>query len=166
MMKPFVVYKKKPLSVQDLLKLITSLEKLAVEKLTCEPSYYFLRWTHKVSRDWKKAPIEECFPMIEGQMFNHYYELRWKYKRQDVYEVLLLSKDSDEVLISSIAKDYPDFAPVGEHWHTQDRDAHLHSPTETRFPKGFPDKKSDIAQRYFIDKQTSTVHFVALTIKQ
>ncbi|MDZ8108251.1 MAG: hypothetical protein RM338_21885 [Nostoc sp. DedQUE12a] len=147
-MKPFVGVKEKVLSVTELLNLI--------QKLATKQSYYFLRWTHKVSNDWKLAPTEKDFPMLEGQMFNQNCELRWKYKHKDSYEVLLLS----------IAGEYSDFIPVGKDWETQDRDAHLYASTETRFPKGFPEKKSDIAQRYFIDKQTSTVHFVALTIKK
>ncbi|QMS87205.1 hypothetical protein HUN01_06270 [Nostoc edaphicum CCNP1411] len=147
-MNPFVGVSKESLSVPKLLKLIA--------KLATQPSYYFLRWTYKLSKDWEIAPIETDFPMIEGQMFNQNFELRWKLKRKDSYEVLLLS----------IAGEYPDFTIVGEDWQTQDQDAHLYSSTETRFPKGFPSKKLDIAQRYFIDKKTATVHFVALTVKK
>jgi hypothetical protein len=147
-MNPFVGVSKESLPVPKLLKLIT--------KLATEPSYYFLRWTHKVSKDWELAPTETDFPMIEGQMFNQKCELRWKQKCKDSYEVLLLS----------IAGEDYDFTKVGEDWQTQDRDAHLYSSTETRFPKGFPSKKLDIAQRYFIDKKTATVHFVALTIEK
>jgi hypothetical protein len=143
-MNPFVGYKKEP-SVPQLLELIT--------KLATEPSYYFLRWTHKVSGITKQQPTETDFPMIEGQMFNQKYELRWKQKRKDSYEVLLLS----------IAGEYPDFERIGEDWQTQDRDAHLYSPTETRFPKGFYPTSIDVKQRYFIDQKTAAVHFVALT---
>ncbi|MFK0735103.1 MAG: hypothetical protein ACFKPT_09985 [Gloeotrichia echinulata GP01] len=148
-MKPFVGVKK-ALSVTQLLDLI--------QNLATESSYYFLRWTHKVSGIIQDSPTEvEWKQMIEGQMFNPQLELRWKQKRKDSYEVLLLS----------VAGEYSDFIPVGKDWQTQDRNAHLHShsPTETRFPKGFPAQKLDIYQRYFIDKQTATVHFVALTIK-
>ncbi|MBD2677355.1 MULTISPECIES: hypothetical protein [Nostoc] len=147
-MTAFVGVKQELLSVAELLNLI--------KKFTIEPSYYFLRWNHKVSNNWRQEPTKDDFPMLEGQMFNQNCELRWKYKHKNSYEVLLLS----------VAGEYSDFKPVGKDWETQDRNAHLHSPTETRFPKGFPEKESDIAQRYFIDKQTSTVHFVALTIKQ
>jgi hypothetical protein len=143
-MNPFVGYKKDQ-SVLQLLELIT--------KLATEPSYYFLRWTHKVSGITKQQPTETDFPMIEGQMFNQKYELRWKQKHKDSYEVLLLS----------IAGEYPDFERIGEDWQTQDRDAHLYSPTETRFPKGFYPTSIDVKQRYFIDKKTAAVHFVALT---
>jgi hypothetical protein len=155
-MNPFVGVSKKLLSVPELLELIA--------KLATQPSYYFLRWTHKVSKDWELAPTETDFPMIEGQMFNHSYELRWKQKCKDSYEVLLLSKNSYEVILLSIADEDYDFIKIDGDWQTQDRDAHLYSSNETRFPKGFPSKKLDIAQRYFIDKKTATVHFVALTV--
>ncbi|KYC43953.1 hypothetical protein WA1_02055 [Scytonema hofmannii PCC 7110] len=147
-MKPFVGVKKEFLAVSDLLTLI--------QEFATETSYYFLRWTHKVSQDWKQQPTKTNFPMLEGQMFNSQVELRWKQKGKDSYEVLLLSVAD---------KEHHKFTKVGEDWHTQDRDAHLHSPTETRFPKGFSAQELDIVQRYFIDKKTSTVHFIALTIK-
>lgn len=157
-MTAFVGYKKEPVSKDELLELIA--------KFATEPSYYFLRWTHKVSDNWEKKPKKSDFPMIEGQMFNQDCELRWKQKSKDSYEVLLLS----------ITGQHPDFEIVGEYvednknkgWRTEDRDAHLYSSTETRFPKAFPAKQEqlNIGQRYFIDKQTSTVHFVALTIQK
>jgi hypothetical protein len=147
-MKPFVGVKKELSAVSDLLKII--------QEYATETSYYFLRWTHKVSQDWKQQPIETDFPMFEGQMFNSQVELRWKQKGNESYEVLLLSVAD---------KEHHNFIELGEDWHTQDRDAHLYFHTETRFPKGFSAQELDIAQRYFIDKKTSTVHFVALTIK-
>lgn len=147
-MKAFVGVKKELLSVTELLNLI--------QELATESSCYFFRWTHKVSNNWQQKPKETDFPMLEGQMFNSQFELRWKKKSQDTYKVLFLS----------ITSNYSDFVPVGNDWYTQDRNVHLHSPTETRFPKEFFAKDLNIAQRYFIDKQTSTVHFVALTIKQ
>jgi hypothetical protein len=147
-MKPFVGVSKKPLSVPQLRELIT--------KLATESSYYFLRWTHKVSGIVEQQPSETDFPMTEGQMFNQKCELRWKQKRKDSYEVLLLS----------VVGEYPDFARVGTDWQTQERDAHLYNPTETRFPKGFSSINLDIAQRYFMDTKTATVHFIALTIKK
>ncbi|HYW19410.1 MAG TPA: hypothetical protein VE956_08880 [Nodularia sp. (in: cyanobacteria)] len=140
---------KKPVSVPELLKLI--------DKLAIEPSYYFLRWNHQVSENWETAPEEEKdFPMLEGQMFNQECELRWKRKRNNNYEVLLLS----------IAGEHSDFIKIGEEWQIQQREAHFHSPEDRRFPKSLPAKQTNIAQRYFIDKKTATVHFVALTIKK
>ncbi|WP_315791736.1 hypothetical protein [Fischerella sp. JS2] len=169
-MKPFVGYKKQPLSVSELLDLIP--------KLIVEPSYYFLRWTHKVSGIVEKIPTETDFPMLEGQMFNHEYELRWKYKQKNTYEVLLLT----------INENHHNFELVGQAWRIEPSDikkfpsnaypAYGYRPEETRFPKKliFPkdldirlqeenNKKPKLAQRYFIDDQTSTVQFVALTVE-
>ncbi|WP_414529745.1 hypothetical protein [Nodularia chucula] len=139
---------KRPVSVYELLKLI--------EKLAIKPSYYFLRWNHQVSQIWETAPSAKDFPMLEGQMFNEDCELRWKRKPNDNYELLLLS----------IASAESEFIKIGETWETQQREAHLNSPKDRRFPKNIPPQKDNIAQRYFIDKQTATVHFVALTIKK
>ena len=139
---------KRPVSVPELLKLI--------EKLAIKPSYYFLRLNHQVSENWETAPEEKHFPMLEGQMFNEQCELRWKRKRNNTYEVLLLT----------IAQEDPEFIKIGKDWETQQREAHLNSPKDRRFPKNIPPEKTDISQRYFIDKKTATIHFVALTIKK
>jgi hypothetical protein len=127
----------------------------SIEKLVTEPSYYFLRWAHKVS-----GIVRELydFPSPEGQMFNSILELRWRQKRPDKYEAMLLS----------IRDGYPDFNPLDgawEAWEAEDRNAYFYPKTETRFPKGlvYPDDLN-IAQRLFKDKKTATVHFVALTI--
>ncbi|MCP2727921.1 hypothetical protein [Limnofasciculus baicalensis] len=145
-MKPFVGVGKAYLSVSQLIELI--------EKSANESSYYFWRLSHKVSGFQKQPPLETDFPMIEGQMFDRKSELRWKYKRQGVYDVLLLT----------IAGEHEDFTLVGDAWQTQERDAHLYSQTETRFPKEFYTADLDVKQRYFIDSKTATVHFVALTV--
>ncbi|BAZ66655.1 hypothetical protein NIES4106_14070 [Fischerella sp. NIES-4106] len=169
-MKAFVGYKKQPLSVSELLELIP--------KFIVEPSYYFLRWTHKVSGIVENIPTETDFPMMEGQMFNHKCELRWKYKQKNTYEVLLLS----------INENHHDFELVGKNWRIEPSEtknfpsnaypAYGYRPEETRFPKKliFPkdldirlqaenNKKPKLAQRYFIDNETSTVQFVALTVE-
>ncbi|ARV60590.1 hypothetical protein BZZ01_19945 [Nostocales cyanobacterium HT-58-2] len=182
-MKPFVGYKKEPLSVPQLLELIP--------KLVIEPNYYFFRWTHKVSGIVEKTPTHDEFPMIEGQMFNHNCELRWKYKCQNTYEVLLLS----------IGDKHDDFIPVKETINKEEKEpwriepnnppyaypAYGYRPDTTRFPKKliFPDtldirlqeeikeeeikeeknNKPKLAQRYFIDNESSTVQFVALTVE-
>ena len=72
---------------------------------------------------------------------------------------------SFSVLILSTQASEPDFKLVGKDWESQKRDAHIYPPTETRFPQRITDSDVDIAQRYFLDKHTSTVHFVALTVK-
>lgn len=123
-------------------------------KIYNENSYYFLRLPHKVSGIVKKLPSE--FPGTEGQMFNEELELRWK-KNQKGYQVLLLSN----------AGSLPEFSPVGKTWKTKLRDAFFYDKQnrETRFPRKFKVECSNIAQRYFIDGQTATVHFIALTVK-
>ena len=67
-----------------------------------------------------------------------------------------------EVLLLSTTKEYG-FSPVGHEWDTEIRQAHVYPNTETRFPRKFKVEFSNIAQRYFIDKKTSTVQFIALT---
>lgn len=145
-MKPFVGVGKEFLSVSQLLELIA--------KLATESSYYFWRLSHKVSGFQKQPPLEIDFPMIEGQMFNQECELRWKYKNEGLYDVLLLS----------IGGENSDFKLVGDAWERKDRDAHLYSPSETRFPKEFYTGDLAVKQRYFIDSKTATVQFIALTV--
>jgi hypothetical protein len=146
-MTAFVGYKEHPLSDSELLDLINN--------LATENTYYFLRWTHGVSGITQEELTDDKFPMLEGQMFNHQLELRWKYKKNNTYEVLLLSINGTN----------SEFQPLGEHWQIQERKAYFYQSTETRFPKGFDYPSNlDIKQRYFQDKTTATVHFVALTI--
>jgi hypothetical protein len=149
-MTAFVGYKEHPLSDSELLDLIN--------KLATENTYYFLRWTHGVSgiHKIKEKLINKKFPVLEGQIFNHEFELRWKHKRNNTYEVLLLS-------INGVNSE---FQPLGKEWQIEERKAYFHPSTETRFPKGFDITPTNlkIKQRYFQDKTTATVHFVALTI--
>lgn len=151
-MNTFVGYKERSLLVPELLELINELK--------TDNTYYFLRCTHKVSgiQAIKKKPItEEKFPMLEGQIFNHEFELRWKHKRNNTYEVLLLTTGENQY----------DFQQLGKDWQIEERKAHFYQSTETRFPKGF-DYPTDlnIKQRYFLDKTTATVHFIALTVEK
>jgi len=117
-----------------------------------ESSYYFLRWHHKISGI--VTQIAE-FPSPEGQMFNSQIELRWK-QQGSGYEVLLLSRVEPSPALG--------FEAIGSSWEIIDRDAQLYEKTETRFPQGFDYDNFKIAQRYFMDAQTATVHFVALTV--
>lgn len=132
---------------------LSSVEELRelLAQRSSQSSYYFLRWAYKVSGIVAQLPQE--FPSPEGQMFNADWELRWKQYKKG-YEVLLLSKTGAE----------PGFTPVGQHWETKLRQAYMYRSTETRFPKEFIAESVDVAQRYFIDPQTATVHFVALTL--
>ena len=119
--------------------------------LSIDSDRYFLKWAHQVS-GFEKQP--SSFPSPEGQMFNRNRELRWK-KRGQGYSLLLLSAKSSE----------DGFSPIGQEWEIQDRAAQVYPSKETRFPKGISGGQANIAQRYFIDRRTSTVRFVALTLK-
>lgn len=136
---------KKLASVEELRELLT--------QKSSKPSYYFLRWTHKVSGIVNQLPPD--FPSPEGQMFNADWELRWKQQKKG-YEVLILSNADDE----------PGFTKVGQSWETQLRQAQIYGSTETCFPKEFIAENVNIAQRYFRDSQTAIVHFVALTVSK
>lgn len=145
-MKPFVGVKQ--VSSQDELKQLL--------ENTSEPSYYFLRWVDKVSGILSELGEEFSG---EGQMFNSKMELRWQ-QCGSKYEVLLLSQvEPDTAKLEG-------FQAIGSGWQTVERTAHFYPATETRFPKGFSHKDIKIAQRYFIDKDTATVRFVALSVSQ
>ncbi len=171
----FVGVHSQVLSAQELIQVLEKLETSA------QPSYYFLRWSHRVSGFWQRRfeefpslakdigdrinrinfnQIEAAFPSPEGQMFNNQLELRWK-KKQANYEILLLSATGSQ-------EDYPEFQLVGNDWNVVNRNAHLYASgptqTETRFPKKFDHQDIKVAQRYFMDSKTTTVHFVALTV--
>ncbi|WP_413167620.1 hypothetical protein ACL6C3_13175 [Capilliphycus salinus ALCB114379] len=120
-------------------------------------SYYFLRWVDKVSGIKELRSNFEQNPSPEGQMFNSKLELRWKRKGSG-FEVLLLTEGDSLLEFKPLEKDCE--------WETEVRKACLYQQTETRFPNRFhyPDNLK-IAQRYFKNKATSTVHFIALTIQ-
>lgn len=142
-MSPFVGVSEQLMTVKELRDLL--------EKFSNQRSYYFLRWPHKVSGIVEQLPDEFLSP--EGQMFNYDRELRWKQQGQH-FSLLLLSTTGSE----------PGFKPIGHKWEIQQRDAHIYPATETRFPKGLSSTNVDVAQRYFLDADTATVHFVALTV--
>lgn len=137
---------KKLSSVEELRELLT--------QRSSQPSYYFLHWVHKVSGFVNQLPPDfPSLPSPEGQMFNADWELRWKQQKKG-YEVLILTNTDAK----------PGFTSVGQHWDTQLRQAHVYRSNETRFPKEFIAEGVEVAQRYFIDSQTATVHFIALTV--
>ncbi|HIK11563.1 MAG TPA: hypothetical protein IGS52_15105 [Oscillatoriaceae cyanobacterium M33_DOE_052] len=120
--------------------------------------YYFMRWPHQVSGIISE--LEE-FPSPEGQMFTSKLELRWKASRAG-YDLLYLG-------IAHPPRNLG-FQALDGQWGTVDRPAYPFPSTETRFPQGFehqanPNIAQKLAQRYFIDTQTATVHFIALTVQ-
>lgn len=120
-----------------------------------QPSYYFLRWTHQVSGILSALPSDFSSP--EGQMFNAEVELRWK-QNNNGYQVLLLSQNRP--------KPESKFQPIDKEWIISDRKAYFYDVNETKFPQGFIYPETlPLGQRYFQDAKTSTIHFVALTVK-
>lgn len=117
-----------------------------------EKSCFFLRWPHQVGGFCHTLPPD--FPSPEGQLFDSKKELRWKQQGQG-YSVLLLSE----------TEKLDDFETVEADWETCDRSAKIYPPTETRLPYGIADNGINIEQRYFRDKKTAMVHFVALVTK-
>jgi len=129
-------------------------------------NYYFVRLPHKVSGICMNFP--EYFPGFEGQMFNEKFELRWK-NQGNSYDVVLLSQET----VNSAG-----FKPIEVDWQISDRTAYWYLTSENRPPAQFPNeflfldingnsiKPEDIkiGQRYFQDRKTGNVHFVALTI--
>jgi hypothetical protein len=168
-MSPFVGISEQLLTEEQLRELL--------QQQATSPSYYFLRWTHKVSGFKEfKGEFEE-FPSLEGQLFNCERELRWKQQGQK-YTVLLLSNTGQIQNFISIVKD--EEKDEEEYWKTEQRAAYGYRRDETRFPQSlvYPESldirmsqeepktnKPKLAQRYFIDKKTSIVHFVALTVE-
>ena len=100
-------------------------------------------------------PTESSLSSPEGQVFSQVRELRWK-RQGSGYAVLLLSRaEIDDPALQPLDTE--------QQWLTRDLNASFYPPTETRFPRGvaYPDGL-DIGQRYFINRNTGIVQFVAL----
>lgn len=130
-----------------------------------EQNYYFLRSPHQVSGIQSELP-KDIDSVTEGQVFNSQWELRWR-KKGSKYELLLLSKDKTDLCNK--------FKKIEIDWMAEDCKALMYEANEikdkeirskeTRFPQGFTHNKPKICQRYFLNSQTATVHFVALTVQ-
>ena len=150
----YVYSSKQSVGLEELKKLL--------EELKQQNNYYFLCSPNAVSGITMTLPEE--FPTVEGQMFNADCELRWK-KQKSGYDVLVLSNSSKP--------DLKDFEQFGN-WAISDFKAYFYQ-NETKFPKEFiylnsnnqkiNPQQININQRYFRDKDTATVHFIALTLK-
>jgi hypothetical protein len=110
----------------------------------------YLGWAHKVSGMLNHL---DGFPSPEGQMFDRDREIRWK-QQGDRFNVLMLSTQVEV-----------EFTAIDKTWIAKDYRANLYPRTETRFPRGIQDQGVNVGQRCFIDNQTATVHFVALTVE-
>jgi hypothetical protein len=104
-MTPFVGVSEKLLTEEQLRTLL--------QQPITSPSYYFLRWSHKVSGIVKELPDD--FPSPEGQMFNCELELRWK-KQGQKFSVLLLSTIGEK----------PGFESVGQDWQVREREVAIY----------------------------------------
>lgn len=138
--------------------LVTS-EQLKLLLKKTENSYYFLKYPHRVSGFITQMP-DNLAP--EGQIFNTQQEIRWK-KQGDKFDVLCLTigKLTQDIDWQSIDKNHE------IDWSFSDRPAKIYPETETRLPKKIINqipKDQALKQRYFIDRNTATIHFVALTL--
>lgn len=117
---------------------------------------YFGRTVDKVSGFCTNFDPEKLTPT--GQVFNQTAEIRWQQKG-DSYDILWLGIEPAQLP--------PGFTAMEGDWccDLQDLQAKVYPPTETKLPRrlrNLPDE-IDIKQRYFRDRQTSTIHFTALT---
>jgi hypothetical protein len=121
---------------------------------------YFLRWVHKVSGFQHQLPVE--FPSPEGEMMTPDFEVRWKGQR-DGYDVLLLAHTVEAAAwgFEAVAKSWGTSEALPTYWHNSG------DTPDMRFPKTFLYPKNlKLQQRYFHDRETGTVHFVALTLEE
>lgn len=121
---------------------------------------YFLRWVHKVSGFLYDLPVE--FPSPEGEMMTPNFEVRWK-RQRDGYEVLLLAQNIEAATwgFEKVVKSWGASEVLPTHWHSSG------DTPDMRFPKTFIYPKNlKLKQRYFHDRETGTVHFVALTLEE
>lgn len=126
--------------------------KTLLTQLETENSYYFLRWTHQVSGFIQTLPNPDSIPP-EGQLFDQEKELRWQWKSNQ-FKLLLLSRTDFST----------EFLPLKGNWQIRELNAVLRA-NETRFPNKIKGEKPDnLTQRYFLDAETATIHFIALTL--
>lgn len=137
---------------------LTQLQEL-IKSLFPEPAYFCERKPDKIE-PFKLGFLQDFAP--EGQIFNQQRELRWK-KTKKGFNVLLLSLDEPQT--QTLKK-------LENNWKTEDQNVHIYGLNETRFPRGVHALSAEIdnnnfplGQRYFQDADTSTIHFIALTLR-
>ena len=141
--------------------------KSLLQDLPATSRCYFLRWVHQVSGFSYSLP--EGFPSPRGEMLTPDFEVRWQQTPQG-YDLLLLAQDESlsEHGFQALNKNssWTTSEPLPVHLSPKGKP---HDTAEkrqdTRFPKPliYPDGLK-LHQRYFQDKHTETVHFVALTL--
>ena len=162
-----------------------ALKNLLENSLQAPSRYYFLRWPHRVSGFVDRLP--ETFPSPSGELFTPEFEVRWQQKGT-AYELLLLHTGAEDLAAEQAA--HWGFNPLQNGWQVSaPLAAHLHPKgphirpkslgqsekpgphqqdaerQDTKFPKPFQYPTGlKLQQRYFHDRHTQTVHFVALTL--
>lgn len=122
--------------------------KTLIDRVLGSDRCYFLRWPDKVSGLCRSLP--DGFPSPEGEVFTSDCALRWKAQGKR-YSVLLLSTTNG----------VKGFDPIDADWGFRDLPGKVYPATETRLPQEVVHRGINIEQRYFLDKKTETVHFVA-----
>lgn len=115
--------------------------------------WHCLRWPDRISPFGQGVPEE--FSCQEGQVFSPTRELRWTYSHQDLYDVLLLSTTGA----------MKGFEPLGDQWEIKDLSA-VSGVSEPSRRFGVPAQPQDLelGQRYFMDRISGVVQFVALRV--
>ncbi len=140
--------------------------KSLLQELPAQSRCYFLRWVHKVSGFSDSLP--EDFPSPKGEMLTPNFEVRWQQTQQG-YDLLLLAhvQPTSDHGFQALNKENKEriwitSKPLAVHLSPKDTEEERQ---DTRFPKPliYPDNHK-LEQRYFQDKHTGTVHFVALTL--
>jgi hypothetical protein len=130
-----------------------SLDELKQQLQVNETVYYYLQYVDRI--EGFSCQLPERLLSSEGRMFNASLELRWTQNREG-YDLLWLGTQPPPGEFQTMAGD----------WEYCDRPAKVYPSSETRLPKGVPEFSSDfnLQQRYFVDRDTAIVHFVALTV--
>jgi hypothetical protein len=141
--------------------------KSLLQELPATSRYYFLRWVHNVSGF--SCSLPEDFPSPKGEMLTPGFEVRWQQTQQG-YDLLLLahhelpSEHGFQALSKNVS--WMTSEPLAVHLLPKGKPQDTaEKRQDTRFPQPliYPDGLK-LQQRYFQDKHTGTVHFVALTL--
>ncbi|MGD1804657.1 hypothetical protein ACP6PL_04340 [Dapis sp. BLCC M126] len=171
---------------------VDELEELLTQNYN-ENSYYFLRLPHKVSGIVKKRPSEfpsiegQMFNEnleLRWKKNQKGYQVLVLTKADFIHDFIPVGTDFSyylyllaiaQLLNDKYLKLFSFYFHTLSHkhrktWETKTRSvvSYGKKEIETRFPRKFKiecyNDNIDIAQRYFIDVQTATVHFIALTV--
>lgn len=134
---------------------LSELRSLFKQIASQDQSYYFLQWVEKLEGFYQFD--SETFDLSpQGKLFNSQGELRWRQQGKG-FELLLLSCLGNMGNFQPLKADWE--------WQCEIRDALIFPTDETRFLQSQGIKRDlKLKQRYFIHSQTSTIHFIALTV--